>query len=58
MSAAAYVALYKLIRQPHFWSKTKHGLHLTNQKAMEQTNTIIGEITVNQEYGLQPVPAF
>lgn len=28
MSAAAWVAVYKLIRRPHQWSKTKHGLHL------------------------------
>lgn len=42
MSAAAYVAVYKLIREPHFWSKTKHGLHLTNKKAVEQTHSMIG----------------
>lgn len=30
MSVAAWMALYKLIRQPHQWSKTKHGLHLKN----------------------------
>lgn len=55
MSVAAYVALYKLIRQPHFWSKTKHGLHLNNKKALEQTQSIIGE---QQEYAVRPIPAF
>lgn len=30
MSAAAWVALYKLVTNPHHWSKTKHGLHLNN----------------------------
>ncbi len=29
MSLAAWVALYQLIRQPHYWFKTLHGLHLT-----------------------------
>lgn len=28
MSAAGWVALFKLISQPHHWFKTKHGLHL------------------------------
>ena len=28
MSLAAYVSIFKLIKQPHHWSKTKHGLHL------------------------------
>jgi len=28
MSAAAYYALYQLIKKPHYWAKTKHGLHL------------------------------
>ena len=32
MSAAAWVAVYRLIKQPHYWSKTKHGLHLENKK--------------------------
>lgn len=30
MSIAAWTALYLLIKQPHHWSKTKHGLHLKN----------------------------
>ncbi len=30
MSAAAWMAVYKLITAPHHWSKTKHGLHLKN----------------------------
>lgn len=28
MSAAAWRSLYEVIRKPHYWSKTKHGLHL------------------------------
>jgi len=32
MSIAAYTAWYKLVRQPHYWSKTKHGLHLEKEQ--------------------------
>ncbi|KKQ77856.1 MAG: Glycosyltransferase, group 2 family protein [Candidatus Daviesbacteria bacterium GW2011_GWA1_38_7] len=32
MSIAAWVSLYKLIVQPHYWFKTKHGLHLDKQQ--------------------------
>jgi cellulose synthase/poly-beta-1,6-N-acetylglucosamine synthase-like glycosyltransferase len=28
MSCAAYMALFQLIFKPHYWEKTKHGLHL------------------------------
>ncbi len=28
MSAAAYVSWYKFLVAPHYWAKTKHGLHL------------------------------
>ncbi len=31
MSVAAYTAWYKLVRDPHYWSKTKHGLHLEKE---------------------------
>lgn len=32
MSIAAWTAVYMVIRKPHHWSKTKHGLHLKNNK--------------------------
>lgn len=32
MSFAAYIAWFKLILDPHYWSKTKHGLHLDNSE--------------------------
>lgn len=32
MSWAAYVAFYQLIKEPHYWSKTKHGLHIKNNQ--------------------------
>lgn len=31
MSVAAWVALYRLIKNPYHWSKTVHGLHLKKQ---------------------------
>ena len=30
MSAAAYIAGFNLLVNPHYWSKTKHGLHIEN----------------------------
>jgi len=30
MSAAAYVACIELLHKPHYWNKTKHGLHLVD----------------------------
>jgi glycosyltransferase XagB len=38
MSAAAWVALYGLISQPHYWFKTKHGLHLNNVNTGVKSN--------------------
>jgi cellulose synthase/poly-beta-1,6-N-acetylglucosamine synthase-like glycosyltransferase len=40
MSAAAWMAVYKLITAPHHWSKTKHGLHL--KKDFFATGSISG----------------
>ena len=34
MSAAAYVSWFKLLVDPHYWAKTKHGLHLNNSQYM------------------------
>lgn len=47
MSMAAWVALYKLVTAPHHWSKTKHGLHLGNQKATTQATHAIGDELVD-----------
>lgn len=48
MSVAAWVSLYKLVKQPHFWSKTKHGLHLSNSKASKQAAHTIGNDLVDK----------
>ena len=33
LSAAAYVAFYNLIRQPHYWAKTSHGEFLNYEQS-------------------------
>ncbi len=39
MSVAAYFALYELVRKPHYWQKTEHGLHTSNdQDGSAETN--------------------
>jgi cellulose synthase/poly-beta-1,6-N-acetylglucosamine synthase-like glycosyltransferase len=37
MSIAAYMGLYELIRKPHYWQKTEHGLHVKVTKATKPT---------------------
>lgn len=44
MSAAAVKALIQLIRNPHYWEKTKHGLHLepaADQMAVPHDNELV-----------------
>jgi hypothetical protein len=48
MSLAAWMALYKMISQPHYWAKTQHGLHLNNQKAIEQAKQVVGGDLVDE----------
>ncbi len=57
MSISAYIALYKFIADPHYWYKTKHGLHLENEKAVAESKKniekelvdgdLIGNFTAN-----------
>ncbi len=49
MSMAAWLAIYKLIVAPHQWSKTKHGLHLSNQKTVAQVAHTIGRPAIVME---------
>ena len=39
MSVAAYMALYELIRRPHYWQKTEHGLHVSDAASLEEDIT-------------------
>jgi glycosyltransferase XagB len=50
MSGAAWVALYRLIKSPHHWSKTVHGLHLKKPVENVQEHSVTSGI-------LQPEPA-
>lgn len=39
MSISAWIAVYKMITQPHYWFKTKHGLQLASDMNQNQTIT-------------------
>lgn len=41
MSVAAWTAVFRLIRQPHYWSKTIHGLHLKNKETIKATQKVV-----------------
>ncbi len=36
MSVASWKALYEIIYKPHYWSKTRHGLHLKNMQPAQK----------------------
>lgn len=38
MSVAAWQALYEIIKKPHYWAKTVHGLHLKKENSKTQSN--------------------
>jgi cellulose synthase/poly-beta-1,6-N-acetylglucosamine synthase-like glycosyltransferase len=40
MSVAAFTAIVELMYKPHYWSKTKHGLHLDHKAAKK--NAVVG----------------
>lgn len=42
MSIAAWRAMVEMVTNPHYWSKTKHGLHLNNAKAMAHAGGVVG----------------
>ena len=42
MSIAAFMALFQLIFKPHYWEKTKHGLHLRSSR-LPSANTVVEE---------------
>jgi glycosyltransferase XagB len=37
ISIAAFSAIYRLIKEPHYWSKTNHGLHLSYFEEQNQS---------------------
>jgi cellulose synthase/poly-beta-1,6-N-acetylglucosamine synthase-like glycosyltransferase/transposase len=40
MSIAAFMALFQLIFKPHYWEKTKHGLHLHTSGSFSGSTTV------------------
>lgn len=55
MSIAAWMAVYKLIVAPHHWAKTKHGLHLNNQKAVSHASVATGQKLVDEKLTHIPI---
>lgn len=53
VSVAAGIALYELVRKPHYWQKTVHGLHLKKLEVEKQvsnaTKSVVAEVAVNAE---------
>ncbi len=48
-SVAAFIALQQLIFKPHYWEKTKHGLHLHNANSMTKSTVITEEAKTAEE---------
>jgi len=47
MSVATWSAIYKIIVEPHYWFKTKHGLHFSSKRAVSQANSVVGDTLVD-----------
>ncbi len=56
MSVAAWLAFYQMIKSPHYWPKTEHGLHLNNKKAVAQASSVIGRDLVSEKVSLSVKP--
>src|SRR5205823_3566646 len=41
MSISAWFSLYKIIKEPYYWAKTKHGLHLKTENKAIQSQQIM-----------------
>lgn len=55
MSFASWKALYEFIRKPHYWAKTKHGLHLSDQKTMDHASSTVGRTLVDRRFAMYPM---
>ncbi|HKD76023.1 MAG TPA: glycosyltransferase, partial [Ktedonobacterales bacterium] len=57
MSVAGYIGLFQLIFRPHFWEKTKHGLHLrAPQKALDEGVLTVSPKTAQVSIAVPPPP--
>lgn len=50
MSYAGWLAVISLIRDPHYWNKTVHGLHLGSEQALQQSMDTIGRNLVDKKF--------
>ncbi len=57
MSISAWRAVYEMFTQPHYWAKTKHGLHLQKKKAVAQAVKVTGIKLVDQRLIAQVKPS-
>ena len=60
MSFASWKALYEFITKPHYWAKTKHGLHLSHKDSMNHAQNAVGRSLVDDQlaYPIDLSPAF
>lgn len=49
MSYAGWLAVISLIREPHYWHKTVHGLHYNQEHALEQSMQHIGRDLIDRK---------
>ncbi len=49
MSLAAYHAITEIIKNPHYWNKTKHGFHLKKEKNIREVKETIGREIVDEK---------
>ena len=57
MSIAAWIAAYKFARQPHYWAKTQHGLHLDNREGLAEAQLAVGKLIDDVFLGKPPLIA-
>lgn len=55
MSMAAWIAVVEIIRRPHHWAKTHHGLHLIHMKGKYQAKNVIGKELIDNSLVTYPV---
>jgi cellulose synthase/poly-beta-1,6-N-acetylglucosamine synthase-like glycosyltransferase len=54
MSVAAWIAVYKFVRQPHYWAKTQHGLHLGSREGLAEAELVVGQLVDEALLGKPP----
>ncbi len=53
MSISGWIAIYKIITEPHYWAKTHHGFHLQNRQSIfGRIKTAIAGLTPKPQFSL------